>query len=78
MIAVKKVKPLDDYQLLLVFDNQEQKIFDLKPYLEHGIFSQLSNPELFRTVKVSFDTIEWANGADLCPEVLYEESKALV
>lgn len=77
MIAVKKVKPLDDYQLLLVFDNHEQKIFDLKPYLEHGIFSQLSNQELFKTVKVSFDTIEWANGADLCPEELYEESKSL-
>jgi len=57
MIAVKKVRPLDDYKLLLVFDNQEERIFDLKPYLKHGIFSQLSNQELFKTVKVSCDTI---------------------
>lgn len=77
MLAVNKVKPLDDYKLLLVFDNQEQKIFDMKPYLEHGIFAQLTNQELFKTVKVCFDTVEWANGADLCPEVLYEESKSL-
>ena len=24
---------------------------------------------------VCFDTVEWANGADLCPEVLYAESE---
>ncbi|MBM4033804.1 MAG: DUF2442 domain-containing protein [Planctomycetes bacterium] len=28
----------------------------------------------FNAVRVSFDTIAWPNGADLCPEVLYEES----
>jgi len=32
---------------------------------------------LFNTVKVSFDTIEWDNEADLDPEFLYKESKTL-
>jgi len=73
--AVKDVKPLPDYQLLLEFENNETRIFDMKPYLNKGIFQQLKNIELFNTVKVSFDTIEWDNEADLCPEFLYEESE---
>jgi hypothetical protein len=28
------VEPLEDYQLLLRFDNKEERIFDVKPYLE--------------------------------------------
>jgi hypothetical protein len=75
MISVIKVKPLENYELLLTFDNSEERIFDLKPYLSHGIFRQLKDRSLFNSVKVSFDTIEWANGADLCPEEVYESSR---
>ena len=77
MIAVKDVEPIEDYQLILVFNNNEKRIFDLKPYLNHGIFSELKQKDLFKKVKISFDTIEWDNGADLCPEVLYTESKLM-
>jgi len=31
---------------------------------------------MFRTVRVSFDCIEWSNQADIDPEVLYQNSKA--
>ena len=44
---VKKVKTLDNYCLKLWFENEEQKIFDLKPYLNKGIFSKLKNVSLF-------------------------------
>lgn len=27
-----------------------------------------------KAVRVSFNTVEWPNGADLCPKVLYEQS----
>jgi hypothetical protein len=71
---VQKVKPLPDYQLLLTFDNQEQRRFNMQPYLDKGVFAELKEESLFRSVHVSFDTIEWSNGADLCPEVLYDQS----
>ena len=29
---------------------------------------------LFSSVHVSFDTIAWANGADICPETLHRDS----
>jgi hypothetical protein len=69
------VEPLPDYQLLLTYENEERRLFAMKPYLEHGIFAQLKDENLFQSVHVSFDTIEWNNGADLCPEVLYGQSQ---
>jgi len=44
------------------------------PYLDIGIFRELKDLQLFSTVKKSFDSIEWANEADINPEVLYSKS----
>ncbi len=75
-LSVIEVKPLKDYQLLLTFENGEKRIFNMKPYLGKGIFQELKDEKMFRTVRVSFDSIEWSNQADIDPEVLYEKSKA--
>ena len=73
-LSVINVKPLADYNLLLTFENNEEKLFDVKPYLELGKFQELKNTELFQTVKISFDTIQWDNNLDLDPEYLYNKS----
>ena len=78
MIAINSVQPLDNYKLLLTFNTNESKVFDMNEYLEHGLFTQLKSKELFDTVRISFDTIQWANGLDLCPEVLYEKSERVL
>ncbi len=76
-LAVKDVKVMDNYKLILTFENNEKRLFDMIPYLELGIFKTLKDENLFKTVKVSFDTIEWSNGADIDPETLYEDSHFL-
>ena len=76
-LSVKEVIPSSDYLLHLTFENGEKRLFDMKPYLNKGIFEELKDISLFNTVKVSFDTIEWDNEADLDPEFLYKESKSL-
>ena len=73
-LAIKEVKPQDNYLLLLTFENGEKRQFDMKPYLDLGIFRELKDLKLFNTVRTSFDTIEWANEADLDPELLYKKS----
>ena len=78
MIAINSVQPLDNYKLLLTFNTNESKVFDMNEYLDHGLFTQLKSKELFDTVRISFDTIQWANGLDLCPEVLYEKSEIVL
>lgn len=76
-LAVKDVKAMDNYKLILTFENNEKRLFDMTPYLELGVFKTLKDENLFKTVKVSFDTIEWSNGADIDPETLYEDSYSL-
>jgi len=72
-LAVKNVLALDDYKLLITFENNEKKVFDVSPYLEIGKFSELKEHTMFQSVHVSFDSIEWANKLDLDPELLYSK-----
>ena len=71
------VKPLDDYMLLLTFSNNEKRIKDMKPYLNDGVFKKLKNKTFFNSVHISFDTISWNDGIDLCADTLYETSLPL-
>jgi hypothetical protein len=76
-LAVIEVKPLEEFKLLLTFENKERRVFDVSPYLKAGKFSELRDPSLFNTVRVKFDSIEWSNSLDLDPELLYQESVKL-
>jgi len=77
-LSVKKVKPLSNYNLELTFENKEIRIFDVKPYLDTGLYKTLNDVKYFNMVKISYDTIEWPNGVNLDPEVLYEKSKVKI
>jgi len=71
--TVKSVEPLDNYWLFLTFENKEQRYFDMKPLLDTGVFRTLKDPEVFRTVRVAFDSIAWNNDIDIAPETLYHD-----
>jgi hypothetical protein len=73
---VKKVKPNPDFTIVMAFTNGEVKIFDMKPYLEIGIFRELKDLSLFNSVKPFLGSIQWKNGQDLCLDTLYLESKS--
>ncbi|MEQ1883028.1 MAG: DUF2442 domain-containing protein [Burkholderiales bacterium] len=72
---VKSVRPLDDYELEIAFENGETKKFDLKPYLGRGIFVRLRDTVVFRGVRVVAGSIEWPGGLDLSYDTLYVEGK---
>jgi hypothetical protein len=71
---IKDVKPEFDYTLFLVFENGEKKRFDVKPYLDIGIFKELHNRDFFNSVRPFLGSIQWNGGQDFCPDMLYEES----
>nr|VFJ91577.1 MAG: Protein of unknown function (DUF2442) [Candidatus Kentron sp. LFY]VFJ97231.1 MAG: Protein of unknown function (DUF2442) [Candidatus Kentron sp. LFY] len=72
--SVKKVFALDGYQIFIEFDNDECGMLDMAPYLNFGVFGRIRDPDLFRQVRVAFDTVEWGNGIDLDPKFVYEKS----
>jgi len=72
---VKNVKALNDYQLALEFENAEWRIFDVKPYLNRGIFVRLQNRALFEAARVVAGSVEWPGGLDLSYDTLYVESR---
>jgi hypothetical protein len=72
---VTNVKPDQNFNLILTFNNGEVKHFDVKPYLNIGLFKELKDLSLFNSVKPFLGSIQWANGIDLCPDTLYLESK---
>ena len=45
---------------------------NLEPYLTGEVFGELLDKEKFVQYGLTRATIEWANGADLAPEFLYE------
>lgn len=69
-----KVNPLSDFKLMLNFSNGEIKKFDVKPYLNFGVFQELKDEAIFKMVKVQFGTVVWNNEIDFCPDTLYLES----
>jgi hypothetical protein len=74
---VKAVKPNVDYTLILTFTNDEVRVFNVKPYLDTGIFKELKELSIFNSVKPFLGSIQWQNGQDFCPDTLYLDSVSL-
>jgi len=71
---VQSVRPNTDYTLTIVFANGEVRVFDVKPYLDRGIFRQLKDSSEFNSVRAVLGSVQWAGGQDFCPDTLYMDS----
>ena len=72
MLRVIDVDYISDYKLLVTFSDGNRKIVNLEPYLKGEVFGELLDKEKFVQYGLTRVTIEWATGADLAPEFLYE------
>lgn len=72
MLKVTDVDYIEDYKLLITFNDNKRKLVNLEPYLEGEVFGELRDKSKFIQYGLTRITIEWANGADLAPEFLYE------
>jgi hypothetical protein len=71
---VAAVEVIDFHRLLVTFKNEEQRVFDVAPYLDLPVFQHLRNAPDFHNVRVEHGTVTWANEIDLCPDTIYLES----
>lgn len=70
---VKSVRPLPDYCIYVEIENGKKGIFDLKPYLDRGVFQELKDIYYFNQVGISFGAVTWPHEQDIAPETLLAE-----
>lgn len=69
---IKKVTPLPDYRLRIIFRDGKVKTISLKDKLDGPIFGPLRKLSVFKKVMIDgCGGLEWPNGADICPDLLY-------
>jgi hypothetical protein len=67
---VKTVKPLPDYCIYVEIEDGRKGIFDLKPYLDFGVFRELRDVHYFNQIGIVFGAVTWPNEQDIAPETL--------
>lgn len=75
MLKVKSVIANTDYTLFVDLTDGRSGIFDMKPYLDKGVFTQLQDISYFNQVKPFFCGITWPNEQDLSANTLAYEMK---
>ena len=74
---VVRVKPCEDYKLVLTFTNGEHRVFDARSLLDIPVFSPLKSKSFFDSVYVAYGTVQWPQDIDYCPDTLYMNSTAV-
>lgn len=74
---VLEVKAGRDFTIEILFTNKERKVFDVKPYLDKGIFKELKSKDVFNSVRADNGSVSWNGGQDFCPDTLYLEGRAI-
>lgn len=75
MLKVKKVQANNDFTLSIELSDGRVGIFDVKPYLDKGVFTQLKDKDYFKQVKPFFCGIIWPNEQDLSADTIAHELK---
>ncbi|MDO4483664.1 MAG: DUF2442 domain-containing protein [Clostridia bacterium] len=73
-IKIVKVKPLDDFMMILTFSTGEQRLFDAT-LLQGPVFQPLKDIEVFKNAQLDHGVVTWLDGdIDCSPEYMYANS----
>lgn len=73
---VVSVKPLENFCIAVSLRDGSHGAFDMKPYLDVGVFQELRDPAYFNRVGIQFGAVTWPNGQDIAPATLHARLKA--
>lgn len=78
---VVTVTPLSDFRLDVMFVDGTRGEVDLCYFLNDDsttgtVFETLRNPAVFAEAQVVMGAVQWAKGADLAPDAIYDAIKA--
>jgi hypothetical protein len=72
ILSVKSVRPLNGYKLMLLFSNDETRIYDMASMMNYPVFRALKDEGVFNKVYVDYGTVTWNDRIDIASETLYE------
>ncbi len=75
MLKVLKVNPNNDYTLDIKLSDGRDGTFDVKPYMDKGVFKQLKDKTFFKQVYPEFVGITWKTGQDLSADTIAYDLK---
>ena len=74
-MKIKEIKYHKGYVIQVIYDNGQMNMFNLEPIIKefvskYGRFSELLDVNYFSTVRLNknWNTVEWENGFDICPD----------
>ena len=70
---VKTVKPLPAHRIYVELEDGRCGVFDLTPYLDHGVFRELKDVAYFYRVGIQNGAVSWPHEQDIAPETLLAE-----
>nr|VFK26070.1 MAG: Protein of unknown function (DUF2442) [Candidatus Kentron sp. MB]VFK31339.1 MAG: Protein of unknown function (DUF2442) [Candidatus Kentron sp. MB]VFK75446.1 MAG: Protein of unknown function (DUF2442) [Candidatus Kentron sp. MB] len=76
---IKTALPLDDHTLIVVFDNDDKRKYDIQPLLSKGMFEPLKNPTFFKAFRIDNGGygITWNENIDLSEYELWNHGQAI-
>lgn len=76
---IKSASAIDNHTLLVEFDNNKKKKYDVTKLLNRDMFSPLKNPALFKAVKVEQGgyAVVWNSNIDISEYELWSHGQAM-
>lgn len=68
---ITQVEARSRHRLHVRFENGEERVFDVTPYLDRGVFRELRDETYFRRVRSIRGGVEWPHEQDLSADSLY-------
>lgn len=77
MVKVCSVEAKENYILHVQLSNGKKGAFDVKPYLQKGIFTQLQDKAFFESVRPAFGGVVWPHEQDFSADTIECEMSPL-
>ncbi len=72
---ILEAKALENYKIELVYETGETKIYDMTKLLKDcKYYKNLIDKEKFKKISIVGLSLQWEDGEDIAPELLYEDS----
>lgn len=76
---IRSAVAVDDHTLVIEFDNEKKKKYDIRPLLKKEMFSPLKNPAFFKAVTVDQGgyAVVWGKDIDLSEYELWHHGELI-